>query len=65
MGTSVSGTSALNRDTLAALYPSHNDYVAKMRTATDAAVANGFMLPADADEWMRRVAASPVRRYGR
>jgi hypothetical protein len=58
-------TSALNRETLAALYPSHNDYVAKMRTATDAAVAHGSMLPADADEWMRRVAASPVRRYGR
>jgi hypothetical protein len=58
-------TSALDRDTLAALYPSHDDYVAKMRTATDAAVANGFMLPVDAAEWMRRVAASPVRRYGR
>jgi hypothetical protein len=29
-----------------------------MRTATDAAVAGGFMLPADRDEWMHRVASS-------
>jgi len=36
-----------------------------MRAATDASVAGGFMLPVDAAEWMRRVAASPVRRYGR
>jgi hypothetical protein len=31
-----------------------------MRTATDRAMAAGFMLPADAAEWMRRVAASPI-----
>jgi hypothetical protein len=58
-------THALDRDTLAALYPSHDDYVARMRAATDAAVAGGFMLPVDRDEWLRRVAASPIRRYGR
>jgi hypothetical protein len=39
--------------------------VARMRAATDAAVAGGFMLPVDRDEWLRRVAASPIRRYGR
>jgi hypothetical protein len=53
-------TTAFDRNTLAALYPSHDAYVAKMRAATDAAVAGGFMLPADRDEWMQRVAASPI-----
>ena len=57
-------TSALDKDTLTALYPSHEDYVARMRTATAAAVAGGFMLPTDADEWMTRVVSSPIRRYG-
>ena len=57
-------TSALDRDTLTTLYPSHDDYVAKMRVATDAAVAGGFMLSADRDEWLTRVASSPIRRYG-
>ena len=58
-------THALDRDTLTALYTSHDDYVAKMRVATDAAVAGGFMLAADRDEWMTRVVSSPIRRYGR
>jgi hypothetical protein len=58
-------THAFDRDTLTALYPSHEDYVAKMRTATDAAIAGGFMLAADRDEWMARVTGSPIRRYGR
>jgi hypothetical protein len=53
-------TTAFDQSTLAALYPSHDAYVAKMRAATAAAVAAGFMLPADTDEWMQRVAASPV-----
>lgn len=46
--------------TLAALYPTHDNYVTRMRAATDAVVAGGFMLPADAEEWMSRVAASPI-----
>jgi hypothetical protein len=58
-------TNALDRETLTALYPSHDDYVAKMTVVTDAAVARGFMLPADRDEWLTRVASSPIRRYGR
>jgi len=53
-------TSALDQSTLAGLYPSHDAYVAKMRAATDAAVAGGFMLPADRDEWMQRVASSAI-----
>jgi hypothetical protein len=31
-----------------------------MRAASDAAVAGGFMLPADRDEWMQRVASSTI-----
>ena len=53
-------TTAFDRSTLAALYPSHDAYVAQMRAATAAAVAHGFMLPADRDEWLHRVAASPI-----
>jgi hypothetical protein len=36
-----------------------------MRIATDTAIASGFMLAGDRDEWMARVTASPIRRYGR
>lgn len=53
-------TTSFDRSTLAALYPSHDAYVAKMQAATDAAVAAGFMLPADADEWLHRVAGSSI-----
>ena len=53
-------TRAFDRSTLAALYPTHDAYVAKIRAAADAAVAGGFMLPADRDEWMHRVAAAPI-----
>jgi hypothetical protein len=55
-------TTVLDDRTLAALYPSHDAYVTKMRAATDAAVAGGFMLAADVAEWMQRVAASPISR---
>jgi hypothetical protein len=58
-------TRAFDRETLEKLYPSHDDYVARMRTATDTSIASGFMLAADRDEWMARVVASPIRRYGR
>ncbi len=44
------------------LYPSHVDYVAKMRAATDAAVKSGILLPIDARELMSRANAAPVPR---
>lgn len=53
-------TTAFDGRTLAELYPTHDAYVTRMRVATDAAVAGGFMLGADAEEWMRRVAAAPI-----
>jgi alpha/beta hydrolase family protein len=53
-------TQAFEPDRLAALYPTHAVYIEKMRAASDTAVAGGFMLPADRDEWMARVAAAPI-----
>lgn len=38
-----------------ALYPTHADYYCKMAAATDASVAAGFMLSADAEDLMTRV----------
>lgn len=46
--------------TLMRLYPTHDVYVSKMQAATGRAVAGGYMLPADATEWMARVKASPI-----
>lgn len=45
---------------LAKLYPSHEDYVAKMQAATDRTVAAGFLLPPDAEELMILARASSV-----
>jgi hypothetical protein len=53
---------ALTFVVLAGLYPTHDAYVAAMRAATEQAVARGFMLGADAREWMVRVEASLVGR---
>jgi hypothetical protein len=45
---------------LAALYPTHADYVAKFDQATRRAVTAGFILPADASELEAAAAASSV-----
>jgi hypothetical protein len=46
----LSGTTQLfDASVLASLYASNSDYIKAANTATDAAVANGFLLPADAD----------------
>jgi hypothetical protein len=45
---------------LTQLYPTHQDYVAKMRRATDAAVARGWLLPADAKDLMKRATTSSI-----
>ncbi len=41
-------TTLFDAETLAALYPSHDAYVEAIHQATDAAVAAGFLLVADA-----------------
>jgi hypothetical protein len=44
-----------------ALYPSHAAYYALMAARTDQAVADGWLLPADAIDLMRRACAASVR----
>jgi hypothetical protein len=46
--------------TLRELYPTHDDYVSKMRAATDRAVAAGILLPEDAADLMQRAQASLI-----
>ncbi len=46
--------------TLASLYPSHDDYVARFDKATDAAVRRGFVLPEDAEKLKDAAAATTV-----
>jgi hypothetical protein len=53
-------TAPLPPTTLAQLYPNHQDYVAKMQAATDAAVAERWMLPGDAEELMTKARASKI-----
>jgi hypothetical protein len=48
--------------TLSSLYPTHEDYVAKMRSAIDAAVKGRTLLAADATDLMARAEAAPVPR---
>jgi len=43
------------------LYPTHADYYAKMKSATAASVAGGWMLPADGVDVLTRACAAKVR----
>lgn len=45
---------------LSMLYPSHDDYVAKMQDATDSAVDAGYLLPVDAAELMALATRSSI-----
>ena len=53
-------TVAFDPLTLAQLYATHDDYVAKMQVATDRTVAAGFLLARDADELMTLARASSI-----
>ncbi len=46
--------------TLADLYPTHDDYVAELQAAADAAVDRGHLLSADAEALVQRAAASSI-----
>ena len=50
MGFIVGTTEPFDAAQLAALYPSHSEYLARFGAATDKAVAAGFLLPADSAE---------------
>lgn len=56
----VGRTSQFDAAKLASLYSSHADYVAKMRAATDRAVAAGIMLAEDGERLMRLAEASSI-----
>jgi hypothetical protein len=45
---------------LASLYPTHDDYVDKMATATRNALARGWMLQPEATEMMSLAKAAPI-----
>jgi Alpha/beta hydrolase domain len=45
---------------LAQLYPSHEDYVARMQAATDRTIAAGFLLQPDAEELMTLARGSSI-----
>ena len=45
---------------LQALYPTHDDYVADVRTAAEAAVDAGFLLPTDAEAMVGEAEDAPV-----
>jgi hypothetical protein len=46
--------------TLKALYPTHDDYVRKVKAAAAAAVAAAFLLPADAEAIVAQAQAAPI-----
>ena len=54
------GTVPFDAATLASLYPSHDNYVARFDKATDAAVRRGFVLPEDAEKLKDAAAATTV-----
>jgi hypothetical protein len=49
---------------LASLYPTHADYVAQMRAATDRAVATGIMVPEDGERLMTLAETSTIPELG-
>ena len=53
-------TMLLPAERLAALYPSHQSYVAQLLAGVDAAVASGFLLCRDAATIMRKASASAI-----
>ena len=53
-------TSPLGNATLASLYPSHDDYVARVRASAEAAMQAGYLLQAGVDEFVAEAQAAPV-----
>lgn len=53
-------TYRFDEDTLAELYPTHDDYVAELEDTAEAAVDRGHLLRRDADELLRRARSSDV-----
>jgi hypothetical protein len=56
----LGSTTPLTPTQLLELYPTHQEYVAKMQAATAAAVSEGIMLPVDGQQMMRKVNRSLI-----
>lgn len=54
-------TVPLNALELIQRYPTHADYMAQMRAATEKSVADGYLLPADAQTLLQRAQAATLR----
>ena len=54
-------TIPLSEPELLQRYPSHADYMQRMRAATAKVVAQGYLLPADAQELLQRAEAAAIR----
>jgi hypothetical protein len=50
--------------TLARLYPTHDAYIARVTVSANRAVADGFMLPDDAQTLIAEANASSIGRLG-
>lgn len=46
--------------TLQEMYPTHDEYISQMEAATDQAISDGFLLPADGEDLMERARASDI-----
>ena len=55
-------TVPFDQETLASLYPSHEQFVGRFSTAVDRLVQDGYLLPAEADEARRAAQESPIGR---
>lgn len=53
-------TTPFSPEQLAGLYPSHRDYVERVTDSADAAVVDGFLLPADRNAIVKEAKAAPV-----
>jgi hypothetical protein len=58
----ASGTGERNCRLMGSLYPTHDDYVAKVREATEKLLKAGFLVKADADATIREAEKSNVGR---
>ena len=56
----LGSTTPLTPAQLLELYPTHEQYVAQMQAATDAAVTEGIILPKDGEQMMRKVNRSLI-----
>ena len=53
-------TVPFDAETLAGLYPTHDDYVQSFDAATDKAVKAGFLMKADAEQFKDAAASLPI-----